>query len=86
MDNLALAIDRQEADPESLLAFTRMALALRRSHPALRLGSCEVLLADEHRLVVRRKTSEQSIVALFNLSSLEVDSRVWNVLRNCMTF
>ena len=72
-ENLALAIDRQEADPESLLTFTRMALALRRSHPALRIGSCEVLLADEHRLVVRRKTAKQSIVALFNLSSLEVD-------------
>ena len=72
-DNCLRAIDRQRDDPASLLAFTRTALELRRAHPALRIGNCEVLLADQHRLVMRRMTSMQTIVALFNLSSLEVD-------------
>ena len=70
--NLARAIDRQEADPASLLAFTRQALALRRAHPALRCGDCQVLRADEDRLVLRRRSGQQSIVAIFNLAATEV--------------
>ncbi|WP_298200481.1 alpha-amylase family glycosyl hydrolase [Novosphingobium sp.] len=70
--NLARAIDRQEADPASLLAFTRQALALRRAHPALRCGDCQVLRADEDRLVLRRRSGRQSIVAIFNLAASEV--------------
>jgi len=36
--NHARAADRQEADPASLLHFTRGLLALRKAHPALRIG------------------------------------------------
>ncbi|MBC2667978.1 alpha-amylase family glycosyl hydrolase [Novosphingobium piscinae] len=72
-ENLARAIDRQTADPASLLAFTRKALALRRAHPALRHGRCEVVLADAQRLVLRRQAEAQSIVAVFNLSAVTVD-------------
>ena len=71
--NLALAIDRQEADPGSLLAFTREALALRRSHAALRCGDCRVVLVDDARLVLRRSASQEAIVAVFNLSAVAVD-------------
>lgn len=67
-ENIARAVDRQEADPGSLLALIRELIALRRVHPALRLGGCEILLADESRLVLRRCHDGESIVAVFNFS------------------
>lgn len=73
-DNLSRAVDRQEADPASLLNLTTMLLRLRREHAALRLGSFEVLHADECLLVIRRNSGGQSIAGLFNLSSVAV---VW---------
>ena len=68
-DHLALAVDAQEADPQSLLAFTRDLLALRKAHPALRHGALDVLIADEQRLMFRRRTQDQSLLCLFNLSN-----------------
>jgi alpha-glucosidase len=50
----ALAVDRQEADPGSTLHLARRVLALRRTHPALRLGRFETLHADAAVLVCRR--------------------------------
>jgi alpha-glucosidase len=67
-ENLARAIDRQEVGPASLLNLTRTLLALRRSRPALRTGSCEVVLADAARLVLRRSAAGERILAVFNLS------------------
>ena len=68
-ENLARAVDRQEADPASLLNLTRRLLSLRRDYPALRLGSFTVIHADESVLVVRREHQGRSVVGLFNLSA-----------------
>lgn len=68
-DHLALAVDAQEADPGSLLNFTRQMLALRKGSPALRVGDLDILLADEARLVFRRQGDGQSMLCLFNLSA-----------------
>ncbi|WP_240946591.1 alpha-amylase family glycosyl hydrolase [Novosphingobium sp. ERW19] len=73
-ENLARAVDRQEADPASLLNLTSDLLRLRRENDAMRLGSFEVLHADECLLAIRRVSGGQSIVGLFNLSSVPV---VW---------
>ncbi|MDI1296293.1 MAG: alpha-amylase family glycosyl hydrolase, partial [bacterium] len=67
-DNHARAVDGQEADPKSLLHFTRTMLALRKAHRALRYGALEILVADESRLVFRRQSAGESILCLFNLS------------------
>ncbi|EQB07635.1 alpha-amylase family glycosyl hydrolase [Novosphingobium lindaniclasticum] len=67
--NLARAIDRQEADHASLLHLTRHLVHLRRDNAALRRGTCEVLLADETRLVLRRKANGGSVLALFNIGA-----------------
>ena len=66
--NLARAVDQQAGDPASLLSLTRDALALRRSHPALRLGDFELLHADDAVLVFGRTAPDQSLVCVFNLS------------------
>lgn len=71
-DNLARSVDAQEADPASLLNFTRSMLALRKAYPALRLGSLEILVADEACLAFRRDYGAQSLLCVFNLSDAAV--------------
>ena len=71
-ENLARAVDRQEADPDSLLNLTARLLRLRRDHPALRLGDFTVTHADEHLLAIRRRAGDQVIAGVFNLSASPV--------------
>ena len=71
--NLARAVDRQEADPQSLLHLTRQLIALRKAHPALRQGANEVLHADDSVLVLRRTFDGQSMQCVFNLSATASD-------------
>lgn len=65
-----LAVDVQERDPSSALAFTRTLLALRRQHAALRLGSFEVEQADESLLTVRRQHRDDALWLAFNLGAV----------------
>ena len=67
-DHASLAVDRQEADPGSMLHWTRTLLALRRAEPALRLGSVEVLRADQRVLVFEREHRDDCLVVAANLS------------------
>ncbi len=71
--NLALAADRQAADPASLLNLTRHLLAVRNASAALRAGTCTVLLADTQRLVLRRSAPGGDVLAVFNLSATAAD-------------
>lgn len=64
----ARAVDVQEADAASCLQLTRRLLALRRAHPALRLGGFEPLWADSGVLVVLRREGADTVLAAFNLS------------------
>lgn len=68
-ENIARAVDRQEADPASLLHLTRGLLVLRKACPALRMGSCAVLRADATRLVMRRKAAGQVVSVVVNLTT-----------------
>jgi alpha-glucosidase len=64
-----LAVDRQEADPDSTLQLTWRLLDLRRQHPALRLGSWQTLHADQDLLVLLRRTDDDAVLAAFNLGA-----------------
>ena len=66
----ALAVDAQERDPSSTLAFTRTLLALRRQHAALRLGSFDVEQADDSLLTVRRRHRDDVLWLAFNLGAV----------------
>jgi alpha-glucosidase len=66
----ALAVDMQELDPSSTLAFTRRLLSLRRQHAALRLGSFDVEQADESLLIVRRQDQGDALWLAFNLGAV----------------
>jgi len=64
--NAARAVDVAEADADSLLHLTRTLLRVRSDCAPLRRGACEVLLADDCRLVLRRSLGTQSVLAVFN--------------------
>ena len=63
-----LAVDVQETDKASMLAFTRGCLRLRRVHHALREGAMRVLEAGEQLLVFDRSNAGQHLRCTFNLS------------------
>ena len=71
-DHAALAVDRQQSDPDSLLAFTRTVIALRRDQPALRTGDIAIVTADEALLVLDRCLGGQRLRCSFNLSAQAV--------------
>jgi len=66
--NMARAIDRQNGDPQSLLALTRELLALRRAHPALREGSVECRVTGDLLELVREHGGRR-LRCLFNLGT-----------------
>jgi alpha-glucosidase len=68
-EHRALAVDRQERDPDSLLAYTRHVLALRSGHDALRHGSVQVLEASDAVLAFERWSREQRLLCVFNLGT-----------------
>jgi alpha-glucosidase len=77
-DHAALAVDRQNADPASMLAFTRRVLALRDASPALRWGDFVAVAADERTLCFDRVHAGQRLRCTFNLSPTEVPLRRHN--------
>lgn len=68
-DHVALAVDRQQADPESLLNLTRRLVALRRAHPALRLGRLDDLHALGTRLCFTRRHGNHVLGVALNLGA-----------------
>jgi alpha-glucosidase len=65
----ARAVDRQSADPRSMLASTRQLIRLRQAHPALRSGELEVAFADEALLHLVRRAGPSVVHAVFNLGT-----------------
>ncbi len=70
-DHAALAVDAQEADPQSTLALTRRLTRLRKEQPALRLGRFEPVDTGDALLVFDRVRGRDRLRCLFNLSGEE---------------
>jgi alpha-glucosidase len=64
-----LAVDAQQEDRDSLLAFTRDCLRLRRADRALREGSMRILEAGEQILSFERAAGGERLRCTFNLSN-----------------
>ncbi|CAD5366264.1 putative alpha-glucosidase [Rubrivivax sp. A210] len=64
----ALAVDRQEGDPQSLLNFYRQLLAWRRTQPALVHGEMELLPRHPQVLAFVRSHQGQRLLCAFNFS------------------
>ena len=65
-EHQALAVSKQEKDAGSALAFTRKLLAARKTHPALRDGSLELLPGPSLAFV--RQGGSEKLVCAFNLT------------------
>jgi alpha-glucosidase len=68
-DHPALAVDRQAADPQSLLNLTRRLVALRRAEPALRLGRLERLKAEGALLSFERWHENRRLRIALNMGA-----------------
>jgi alpha-glucosidase len=67
-DHRRRAVDLEEQDPRSMLAFTRTMVGLRRKHPALRAGSSELLTAPPGVLAFERRLEGERLVCAFELA------------------
>ena len=68
----ALAVSRQERDPESVLSGFREFMRWRRQHDALRFGSIEFLDAPEPVLLFLRRHAGRAMLVAFNLNARDV--------------
>jgi alpha-glucosidase len=74
-EHFALAVDRQEHDPDSLLALTRRLMELRRRSAALRTGSMRFVEAPPDVLVFERSARSERLLCAFNFGSSEREWR-----------
>jgi alpha-glucosidase len=65
----ALAVSEQEKAATSTLKFTRSLVALRRQHPALRLGEIEFVDSPASVLAFKRKHEAGDMLCVFNMSA-----------------
>jgi len=66
-DHAALAVDRQAADPGSLLNLTRRLLALRKANRALAVGDLRLIEASDAILAFERITPAQRLLCVLNI-------------------
>jgi len=73
-EHYALAVERQERDPKSLLNFTRKLIALRNHNEALLTGTLQVIAATDAVLAFERRVNTQRLLCVFNLGT---DDHTW---------
>jgi len=71
--HLALAVERQEADPGSSLHFARAVIALRKANAALRVGNIIILEASQNVLAFTRGTGADERLCVFNLGQTDAN-------------
>ena len=70
---VGLAVDRQEKDSRSVLAFTRQFLAWRAQYPALIAGDIELLEDTGDMLCWLRSSGDQTILVAINMSENDLE-------------
>jgi alpha-glucosidase len=65
--HVPLSVDRQEADPRSMLHLTRRLIALRRQHPALTRGDMRMIDALVGLVCFERTLGAERLLCVFNL-------------------
>jgi alpha-glucosidase len=64
--HLALAVDRQESEPNSQLALARRLIALRNRLPGLRIGDMRIIEAGTEVLLFERTHETEELLCAFN--------------------
>ncbi len=70
--HVALAVDRQESDPGSMLDVTRRLIARRKAHPALTRGDMRIVDGPDGLLCFERSLHEERLLCVFNLGDAPV--------------
>jgi len=71
-EHQALNIEKQQADPDSVLNFYKKMIALRKANPALMHGTIELIESHAHGvLTFRRTVSTQALLCIFNMDVIE---------------
>ena len=72
-EHLTLSVASQEADPEAMLHHYRRAIALRKAHPALAVGTHDQLRAEGNVAFFTRQDRDEVIFCAFNLGDTEAE-------------
>lgn len=72
-DHLALAVDRQNGDPGSLLNLTRRLIAFRKAREALMVGDVTILAVTDSLLAFERSCDTEALLCVFNLAAEPID-------------
>jgi alpha-glucosidase len=84
-EHRSLAVDLQNANPDSQLAITRRFIALRNSSPALRIGSLKVVEATDSLLAIERRHRDDRLLCVFNFGATAQTPRFaqkWRILES----
>ncbi len=74
-DHPVLAVDRQQADPVSMLSTTRRLLAFRKANPALLEGTIEIVEASDTLLALERTLGDEHLLCVFNFAR---EAQAWS--------
>ncbi|MBN8815171.1 MAG: alpha glucosidase [Sphingomonas sp.] len=72
-DHASLAVDRQNADPASLLNLTRRLIAFRHASDALMTGDVAMLAVTDTLLAFERSAGTETLLCVFNLAPEHAD-------------
>lgn len=73
-DHRDLAVDRAEADPDSMLNLTRKLVAFRNANEAMLVGSLNIIEAQSNLLIFERISDNQHLICAFNMGN---DNVAW---------
>jgi alpha-glucosidase len=73
-DHRDLAVDRAEADPDSMLNLTRKLVAFRNANEAMLVGSLNIIEAQSNLLIFERISDNQHLICAFNMGN---DTIAW---------
>lgn len=72
-DHRLMSVDRQEREPNSMLALTRKLIAFRNANEAMLIGDLMIIEAQSDLLVFERRSANQHLVCAFNMGAKAVD-------------
>ena len=73
-DHRDLAVDRAEADPDSMLNLTRKLVAFRNANEAMLIGCLNIIEAQSNLLIFERISDNQHLICAFNMGA---DTIAW---------
>lgn len=72
-DHKAMAVDIEDADPNSMLALTRELVAFRNANEAMLIGDLYIIEAQGDLVVLERRSVGQHLICAFNMGGTDLD-------------